>query len=70
MPKYAEGYNKGLIPYCTNDQGTDNYPDSSYNNLTNSEKEFLDGFIPDGYDYCGIHTIYNIDIIQIIETIL
>jgi hypothetical protein len=71
MPKdEASPYTPNSIPYRTGEMGDDDRLGSSYNYINGEDKAFLDEFLPRGdYNYPGIHTIYNIDIIQIIETI-
>jgi hypothetical protein len=56
------------IPYTTHERGDDHLNDSDYDYLSNSEKEFLDKFLPEGDPNCrGIHSIESIRIVEKIE---
>lgn len=56
------------IPYTTFEKGDDHLSDSDYDHLSNSEKEFLDQFLPEGDSNCrGITSIESITIFEKIE---
>lgn len=56
------------IPYTTYEKGDDHLSDSDYDYLSNSEKEFLDQFLPEGDPNCrGITSIESITIFEKIE---
>lgn len=59
------------IRYETREIGNDDKEDSDYQYITYEEKQFLSKFLPSGdYNYSGIHTIENIQIVQKVETLL
>lgn len=67
MPRQKDytGNEQKCIRYETREIGNDDRDDSAYNYITNEEKRFLAKFLPSGdYNYAGIHTIENIDIVS------
>lgn len=59
------------IKYETRELGNDDKEHSDYQHITYEEKLFLGEFLPYGdYNYCGIHTIENIEIVQELEKLL
>ena len=66
MPKDYES-----IRYETRELGNDDEENSDYQHITYEEKQFLSKFLPSGdYNYSGIHTIKNVDIVQHLEKLL
>ena len=59
------------ISYETREIGDDDKEDSNYQHITYEEKQFLGKFLPSGdYNYFGIHTINNVEIVQELEKLL
>ena len=59
------------IRYETREIGNDDKENSNYQHITYEEKQFLSKFLPSGdYNYSGIHTIENVEIVQELEKLL
>lgn len=73
MPKQKDYKGEQLpeIKYETREIGNDDKKNSNYQHITYEEKQFLSKFLPSGdYNYSGIHTIENVEIVQELEKIL
>lgn len=72
MPKIKNHKGEDLpeIGYKTEDIGDDD-KNSNYGYITSEEKAFLKRFLPHGDpNYSGIHTIENVEIVELLEKIL